>query len=142
MFSGSRKGQGQIQTLLVALLMVLFLIIPSANFMGALNTEYGFDNSSMSDVMVASDNLYDHTYQLQNSTEQIEEDPTSFIMSGFTGVAAIILDTVDFVDALATAIISLTGFNFGWANGIIFLIVLITLIFAVLNFLRGGGSSL
>lgn len=142
MFSGNSKGQGQIQTLMIALVMVLFLVIPSMSFMGALNTEYGFDNSSMTEVWEASDNFYNHTYALQDSTEQIEEDPANFMMSGFVGVASIILDTVDFVDALATAVISLTGFNFGWANGIIFLIVLITLLFAVLNFLRGGGSAL
>jgi hypothetical protein len=137
------KGAGQVQTIMIALIMILFILAPLVGFLGALNSEYGLDDSSMNGTVAAADEFYNYTYQLKtNGTDGLEENPENFMITGLTGVTTVIFGSVNFIQNLITELVVMTGFNFEWMILPIMLIVTIVFIFAVANWLRGGGSQL
>ena len=139
----TKKGQGQIGYILMALLVAALFIGGMAQYVGTLHTRFGVDDESMSGVINASSALSGDIHSLQNKTTGLTEDPNTLSgLEGITAVTATVFNVISFTTNLGGAIVEMTDLPIAWVVPYLVIMVILIVSLAVANWLRGGGASL
>jgi len=137
------KGQGEIGSLLTTFIILAIIIFGVSIYLGGLNQQYGVDDTAIEPTMSAAQEITDSAQNLENKTRSLQENPDVITAtSGLIDVADVIWDTVGFVQALAVAIVDMTGLGIGWVVPYLLVVLAVVIALSIANWLRGGGSRL
>jgi uncharacterized protein (UPF0333 family) len=140
---GKMKGQGEIGSLLTTFIILAIIIFGVSIYLGGLNQQYGVDDTAIEPTMSAAQEITDSAQNLENKTRSLQENPDVITAtSGLIDVADVIWDTVGFVQALAVAIVDMTGLGIGWVVPYLLVVLAVVIALSIANWLRGGGSRL
>jgi len=128
---------------MMAFIVIILIISPFAMYVGALSAEYDINDTEVQDLKNVTLQYYSHVNQLNNESAGLEEDPDSYgVVTGLTEVTSVITNSVNFMQALLTALVSMMPVDVSWVLGPIIVMIILLIALAIANWLRGGGSPL